>query len=45
LLGLLYRERFGLTQQELEDEPAEAFGYWLAVEARRRQHEERQRRR
>ena len=35
LQGLLYRERFHLTQEQLEAEPLEAINYWFAVEERR----------
>ena len=35
LLEILYRERFGLSAVEFEQEPAEAVEYWASVEAAR----------
>ncbi len=41
LAGLLYREKFGLSWQELQDEPADQVGLWLALEEVREQEEKR----
>jgi len=35
LIETLYRERFGLSWQQMQDEPAEAVGYWLLLERER----------
>ena len=39
--GLLYREKFGLSWQEFEQEPADQVGLWLALEQERNKEEQR----
>ncbi len=45
LIELTYRERFHLSWHQMQQEPAEAVGYWLETEALRRKEEEKERRR
>ena len=35
MVELLYREKFGLSWQQMQEEPAEAVEWWVAVEAAR----------
>lgn len=39
--GLLYRERFGLSFAQLQEEPADQVGLWLAFEHERSNEEKR----
>ena len=43
LIELTYRERFHLSSAQMEEEPAAAVGYWLAVEDLRSKQEKRRR--
>lgn len=41
LAGLLYREKFGLSWHQLQREPADEVGLWLALEQVRAEEEKR----
>lgn len=40
---VLYRERFGLSSGQMDEEPAHVVEYWLTLESARRRQERRQR--
>ncbi len=37
----MYQERFGYTDEEMDEVPADKVGYWLAVEEQRHKREQR----
>lgn len=41
VVGLLYREKFGLTWEQLQREPADQVGLWMALEEARAEEEKR----
>ncbi len=43
-MELIYRERFHLSSAQMDEEPADAVGYWIAVEDLRLKQEKRRRR-